>query len=116
MKNGAIIHDDKAKALLLNKGLSSVYTLEHASNLPDLQNLFSGIKEGKLTVKEIKLDKIICFPLKLNLDKSGGPGHVSPGPLKEVSCELTFPALNFSKSLLEKLLMDWKLANITPVP
>ena len=108
----SIIPKDKAESF--NNYFSSVFSEEDLSNIPSIQDEFTGtLLESINITKEVVLQML----MDLNPNKSPGPDGWHPYFLQQLANELAYPlSMIFQKSLNEKTLPDdWLKASITPI-
>ena len=112
---GQLVTDDQVMAEHLNQFFCSVFTQEDCSNIPEPENLFTGM--GPLTDVEITEEKVKAKLQKLRPDSAPGPDRLWPRVLVSLADVLASPlALVYTKCLGEGTVPpDWKLANVAPI-
>lgn len=113
MDNGTCYTDNQAKADILNKYFSSVFTTDDDSPLPDLGTSMYP----DASAIEIGISGITKLLNELDPSKSPGPDKIPPRLLKLLADEVS-PCLQllFSASLHQGILpTDWKKATVCPI-
>jgi len=113
-KNGALQHDSKSKANILNNQFKSVFTREdHETDLPAMMTpAYPSIPDLKITVEGIA--KLLS---QIDTSKATGPDNIPNVMLKMCAMELA-PAITslFQESIdTGNLPDDWRNANVSPV-
>ena len=106
-------YDDKAKADILQRQFSSVFTREPDGEIPHFERRSELAVEDLFITEKMVRDKI-C---DLNTNKSCGSDGINPIMIKELVDTVSKPiAMLLNQSLKEgKLPRDWKNANVTPI-
>ena len=101
-------------AEVLNEYLSSVFTTEDISSLPDPLKKFEGNKSEHLGQLFVTPEMIAKKVKKMKDDKSPGVDGIPPKLLKKIVEQISTPlAKVFNLSLEEIVPSEWKEANIT---
>ena len=109
----SIQFDDKAKAEILQKQFSSVFTREPVGDIPMLEKRTdSNIFNIEITKEMVKMEIN-----DLNVNKSCGPDEIHPRLLMELVDYILEPiTLLLNKSMeLGQIPKDWKQANVSPI-
>ena len=110
-----LISSEVGMADLLNKYFTSVFTKEREGTLPEPALKYDG--DRPLENIDITIDKVQKKIKQMNKNKSPGPDGFLPRVIKEVEEEI---APHFHRIFRESLaqgqaVLDWKLANVTPI-
>ena len=113
-RDGTMATDSAAKAEVLNKFFTSVFTQEDQERLPEFEKRPCS---SELTHLHITSDDAKQFFGKLKTSKSPGPDGLHPRVLVELTDQLIEPLKTiFCRPLIEgQLPPDWRYGNITPI-
>lgn len=112
-EEGILVNDTQAKAEVLNRQYSKVFTRENLSTFPTF--------EDKTLQEELRIsltkERVLSKLLTLRIDKSPGPDGIHPRVLKELAETLATPLFILFEASIEQGIVpnQWKMARVTPI-
>ena len=104
MPNGVLTSNGQETANTLNEYFSSVFTIEHETNIPYFEDRNFNIILDEITITEKKIEDAIN---NLKPSKSKGPDTFHPHFLKQTKYQLIKPlSLIFKKSVQESKITE----------
>ena len=111
--NGKVATDQKTKAEMLNNQLSSVFTKENTSNLPDKgRSTFPSMPDINITPTGVS--KLLS---NLNPLKAAGPDEIPARVLKYTANSISSILSHIFQQCINTGVVpsDWRMANIAPI-
>ncbi len=116
-KEGELITDELGMANILNEFFSSVFTEEDTSQMPEVEEVFTGTEEQQLKDMFFTESMISEKLRQLKPNKAPGPDNMYTNILRNLSEEFATPLSElFNRSMREsEVPRQWKDANVTPL-